>query len=891
MQDNWIKTTCPYCGVGCGVEANVSSDGQVTVRGDKSHPANLGRLCSKGLALGDTVIPDGRLLHPSINGERVNWQQALNHVSSKFASIVEEHGPDSVALYVSGQLLTEDYYVANKLMKGYIGTSNIDTNSRLCMSSAVAGHKRAFGTDTVPGCYQDFEVADLLVLTGSNLAWCHPVLFQRIKAAKEQRPDMKIVVIDPRRTDTCDIADMHLPVKPGTDVLLFNTLLAYLAKQNLHSPEYLERYTEGAEQALHAAHGDVPELGDLSDVCEILGLDGEILNRFLALFAETENTVTIYSQGVNQSTSGVDKVNAILNCHLLTGRIGKPGMGPFSITGQPNAMGGREVGGLANMLAAHMEFTEQQIAQVQTFWNAPSMAIQPGAKAVDLFDQISEGKIKAVWVMATNPVVSLPDADKVKQALKQCELVVVSDCIADTDTTRLAHVLLPARGWAEKSGTVTNSERRISRQRAIVPPTGEAMPDWWIICEVAKRMGFEQGFNFNSPAEIFEEHAALSGYENEGSRDFDISGMQGLAETEYDQLAPFQWPMATRGEVSLHKRFFAEGNFYTPSKRARLVPVKYRAPASGIDGKYPLVLNSGRIRDQWHTMTRTGLAAKLNAHIPEPFISVHPNTAKKYALEEQGLAHVESAHGSALVRVQVTDRVREDELFMPIHWTGVTSARARVGALVSPDVDALSGQPEFKYTPVSVQPWYRQSEALFITAETDTQISESEYWVNQRVGQGLLYRMASLQSSETIASLLEARLSCISADQKLSFIDSATGSYRLALLKEGKLLACYIVGKRLDRDDFDWVSTLLEKPLGSEAMRSIMSGKAQGSLAAGRIVCACKQVGYKTLCNAVKGGAKDLDSLKSCTSAGTGCGSCVPELKEIIDENLFEAAD
>ncbi|TAA48113.1 nitrate reductase [Corallincola spongiicola] len=887
MTNDWVKTTCPYCGVGCGVEAKADESGKVTIRGDKSHPANYGKLCSKGLALGDTVVPTGRLTHPYQDGQRINWQQALNTVANQFRDTIDAHGPDSVALYVSGQLLTEDYYVANKLMKGYVGSANIDTNSRLCMSSAVAGHKRAFGTDTVPGCYQDFEVADLLVLVGSNLAWCHPILFQRVKQAKLDRPNMKIIVIDPRVTDTCDIADLHLPIKPGSDVLLFNALLAYLAANDHQDPEYLSKYTEGAEQALHAAHADQGDLGDLQQVAAKLGIDSAKLTEFMALFAATEKVTTVYSQGVNQSTSGVDKVNAIINCHLLTGRIGRPGMGPFSITGQPNAMGGREVGGLANMLAAHMEFTDDAIARVQTFWDSPTMATEPGAKAVDLFNKMEQGEIKAVWIMATNPVVSLPDADRVKAALQKCDFVVVSDCIADTDTTRLANVLLPARGWSEKSGTVTNSERRISRQRAIVPPAGEAMADWWIICEVAKRMGYKQGFNFSHEGEIFAEHAQLSGYENDGSRDFDISAFSNMSNEEFDALTPFQWPMITKGDISLHKRFFAEGNFYTPNRRARLIPVKHRQPAQDVSDNYPLVLNSGRIRDQWHTMTRTGLASKLNAHLPEPFISIHPDTAKQFGLEKEGLANVESHHGSALVRVETSARMRQGEIFMPIHWTGVTSSRARVGALVSPEVDPTSGQPEFKHTPVKVSPWFRQSEALLLTTD-DTPIHETEYWVNQRVEQGILYRMASLQGSDTVAGLLQARMQPFIGEQKLSFIDTATGSYRYAVLKEGRLLGCYIVGKRLQRDDYDWLATLLDKPLGSEAMRSIMSGKAQGSLAAGRTVCACKQVGYKTLCAAVKNGATDLDALQRETTAGTGCGSCVPELKEIIQDCAFE---
>jgi len=496
-----VRTTCPYCGVGCGVLASAGADYTVSVRGDPQHPANYGRLCSKGAALGETVDLDGRLLHPEIHGQRVSWETALDHVAAGFCRIIAEHGPDAVAFYVSGQLLTEDYYVANKLMKGFIGSANIDTNSRLCMSSSVAGHKRAFGSDTVPGCYEDLEQAELLVLVGSNTAWCHPVLFQRIRAAKEQHPERKIIVIDPRRTATCDITDLHLPVKSGSDAVLFNGLLTYLFQNGRVDFNYLEAATEGYGQALQAARDSAPSIPVVAAAC---GLPEEDIARFYQLFARTERVVTVYSQGVNQSSSGTDKVNAIINCHLATGRIGRPGMGPFSVTGQPNAMGGREVGGLANQLAAHMDFDDpQQVDSVRRFWRAPNMATQPGLKAVDMFRAVDEGLIKAIWIMATNPVVSLPDADRVREALRKCELVVVSDCVATTDTTACAQVLLPAAAWGEKDGTVTNSERRISRQRTFLPPPGEAKPDWWMVCEVAKRLEYGEAFSFQSPAQIF----------------------------------------------------------------------------------------------------------------------------------------------------------------------------------------------------------------------------------------------------------------------------------------------------------------------------------------------------------------------------------------------------
>lgn len=440
------RTTCPYCGVGCGVIATVNDDGIVSIRGDQDHPANFGRLCSKGSALAETIDLEGRILHPEINGKRATWDEALDLVASRFSDTIAEHGPDSVAFYVSGQLLTEDYYLANKLMKGFIGSANIDTNSRLCMSSSVAGHRRAFGADTVPGTYEDMELADLVILTGSNLAWCHPVLYQRLAAAKAARPEMKVVVIDPRRTMSADIADMHLAIRPDGDVALFTGLLAHLSGSPAVDHAFVEDHTVGFDAAMQAATEY-----SLPDIAEATGLTIAELISFYELFERTQKTVTCYSQGVNQSQSGTDKVNAIINCHLATGRIGRPGMGPFSLTGQPNAMGGREVGGLANMLAAHMAIESAgDRDRVQRFWASPAIAEKPGLKAVDMFRAVADGRIKALWIMATNPVVSMPDAGAVEAAIKACPFVVVSDVMAKTDTARHAHVLLPSLGWGGK---------------------------------------------------------------------------------------------------------------------------------------------------------------------------------------------------------------------------------------------------------------------------------------------------------------------------------------------------------------------------------------------------------------------------------------------------------
>ncbi|WP_338040232.1 molybdopterin oxidoreductase family protein [Methylocucumis oryzae] len=649
-----IKTTCPYCGVGCGVNATVDDVTRtVKIQGDKAHPANYGRLCSKGSALGETVGLAERLLTPKAYGQDTDWDTALSLVARTFNDTIKRYGKHSVAIYGSGQLLTEDYYVANKLMKGFIGNANLDTNSRLCMSSSVAGHKRAFGSDTVPGCYEDFEYADMIVLIGSNTAWCHPVSFQRIRAAKEANPNLKVVVIDPRRTATCDIADLHLPLASGSDTVLFNGLFAFLEVNGLLNHGYIAEHTEGFSGAITTAKAHA-DLMHISERC-LLNPDDIIL--FYRWFAHTEKVMSLYSQGVNQSTAGTDKVNAIINCHLATGRIGKPGMGPFSLTGQPNAMGGREVGGLAHQLAAHMDFSNKEdVERVARFWQTDSIADAGGLPAVSLFDAVYDGSVKAVWIMGTNPVVSLPNADKVKQALKHCPFVVVSDCIAQTDTTALAHVLLPAQGWSEKNGTVTNSERRISRQRSLFKPAGQAKPDWWIMAQVAQRMGYKDAFNYQSAAQIFREHAALSGFENnreQGLRDFDISGLATLNDVDYDALTPMQWPINADNPTG-KARFFADGGYYTASGKAQFIAIKPTAPIHSPSNDYPLILNTGRIRDQWHTMTRTALAAKLNQHKPEPFVEVHPNDGQRYGLVEQGLAKLTTTWGSMYARVHIT---------------------------------------------------------------------------------------------------------------------------------------------------------------------------------------------------------------------------------------------
>ena len=881
---NTVHTTCPYCGVGCGVVINQDNDGQITVAGDKSHPANFGRLCSKGSALAETIDLKGRLLYPELKGEQTDWETALTAVAEGLADIINNHGPDAVAFYVSGQLLTEDYYVANKLMKGFIGSANIDTNSRLCMSSAVAGHKRAFGMDTVANCYEDLEIADLIVLTGSNAAWCHPVLYQRIKAAAEDRDNLKVIVIDPRRTASCDGAFLHLPIRPGTDVVLFNGLLNYLVSGHHHDPDYIASHTEHFDQALNAAQRNAPDVETVAAICD---LPVEDVSIFYQTFATTQKTVSLFSQGVNQSSSGTDKVNSIINCHLATGRIGKEGCGAFSITGQPNAMGGREVGGLASMLAAHMDFSVLEVDRVQRFWESPQIADKPGLKAVDLFHAINTGKVKAVWIMATNPVVSMPEADRVKQALKQCDLVIVSDCIKNTDTTDCADILLPATGWGEKSGTVSNSERRISRVRSFMPAPGEARHDWWIISEVAKRMGFEKPFNYASEADIFREHAALSGFENLGERDFDISGLKDLNNQEYDKLMPRQWPVIGNPDNST-KRLLSNGKFFTATGKAQFLPLKYNPPRNSCSKEFPLVLNTGRVRDHWHTLTRTGKAPTLSRHIVEPCASVHPDTAKQFDLHENDLVDVSSKNGSITVRLRISLDQRPGEIFVPMHWNAQFASRARVDSLIFAATDPVSGQPEFKVTPVNIKRhdyrWYG-----FLMSREILNNPGTEYWVKAIENDFWRYEMADEVVQDNWRTWLD-EISGSKLRDRVEYIDQATGVYRSAWFRDGRLHGCLFITPAYDRlPSRDWLLTqfAVEEFDALSRIRLLGGRPADPDADTGPVVCSCFNIGKNTIINAIKDQELEtVDSIGACLKAGTNCGSCKPELKALLSESV-----
>ena len=927
-----VHTTCPYCGVGCGVVAQRNNQPDEPIKADTLHPANRGRLCSKGAALGATLDNSTRLTEPMLFGQRAGWDQALRTVADRFAAAIAEHGPDSVAFYVSGQCLTEDYYVANKLMKGFIGSANIDTNSRLCMASSVAGHVRAFGEDVVPGIYEDWEEADLVVLVGSNAAWCHPVLHQRLQAARAAH-GTKVVVLDPRRTATADTADLHIPLAPGTDVALFNGLLAYLQQAGKIDRTWVERHTVGLAEALTAAsempgtdvtltatktatndayavarengaagpntamtrgsvaaqtrsEGQPSPIPTLDQIAAECGVDPEVLETFYDMFARTDRVMTVYSQGVNQSSTGTDKVNAIINCHLATGRIGRPGTGPFSVTGQPNAMGGREVGGLANQLAAHMQFNDPaDRAALQAFWGAPALAPKPGLKAVELFEAVLDGRIKALWIVATNPAASLPRADRVRAALAACPFVVVSDCWP-TDTSALAHVVLPAAGWGEKDGTVTNSERRISRQRPFRDAPGQARPDWWQFAEVGRRMGWTDAFAWETPAAIFREHAALSCHANNGRRVFDIGAMADLDDAGFEAMQPFRWPLPA-GASNEAGRLFAQGGFPTPDGKARFVPTRYQDPPRA--AKKGALLNTGRVRDQWHTMTRTGLASSLMSHTPEPMLTIHPADAAAAGIAPGDLTRIATADGEVLLRADLRHTQRHGEVFAPMHWTDQFASAGPIARIVTAKVDPISGQPEMKATPVTVAP----AEVFFhglLLRRTGGKLPNAGtcHWVRVPVSEGQMYRLAGLvpmPAGQDLVQFASALLDVQAGAEWLEVADKRRGILRVAAVFDGALEACLFLARDPSLlPNEAAIVPMLGAPVPDSARPKILAGRMYDATAAeGPKVCACFGITRDAVRHAVA--THRLSSTQQIgvlLRAGTNCGSCIPELEEIL---------
>ncbi|MHA7057943.1 molybdopterin-dependent oxidoreductase [Aquimarina sp. M1] len=703
------KTTCSYCGVGCGIIAKKDAKGVITVEGDPEHPVNRGMLCSKGMNLHHVVQDKSdRILYPEMRWskaherQRVSWDQAFERAVAVFGTIIEKYGPDSVGFYVSGQCLTEEYYLVNKLTKGFIGTNNVDTNSRLCMSSAVVGYKQALGEDSVPIAYDDIELADCFMIAGANPAWCHPILYRRIEAHKEQHPDTKIIIVDPRKTQSCDIADLHLQIIPGTDVVLYNAIAKRLIDRRKIDKNFIANHTDNFEILKESLQST-----SLTGAAKICGVTVGEIKKAASYIGNAKGFITLWAMGLNQSSIGVNKNNALLNLSLLTGHIGKPGSGPFSLTGQPNAMGGREVGGMANLLAAHKDLSNKaHRTEVANFWGGKEISEKPGLTATEMFDALESGKLKAVWIICTNPLVSLPNVHKVEKALKQAKFVVVQDISHRSETLEYADLVLPAAGWAEKEGTMTNSERRITYLNKVVDPPGEALPDAEILWKFAQQMGY-RGFDYTSVEEVYKEHCQLTKGTN-----IDITGLS------YDRLkneGSFQWPVPENGHAGT-QRLFEDKRFYTDTRNAKFVVPRFTKPTSELlTAKHPLILTTGRVRDQWHTRTKTGKVNRLLTHIPHPFLEMNQVDAYLRKMKDGDIAIVESKRGKVQVKVNVCDTIGKGVVFLPMHWGKVLgNDYGRVNNLTTSIIDPVSKEPDFKFSAVQVSKFIKEKQKICI---------------------------------------------------------------------------------------------------------------------------------------------------------------------------------
>ena len=700
-------TTCCYCGVGCGVIVHKDRHGKLTVEGDKNHPVNKGHLCSKGMNLHYTLMDKSdRLLYPEMRlnkglpRQRVSWDAALDRTVAVFKTIIDKWGPDSVAFYASGQCLTEEYYVLNKLVKGFIGTNNIDTNSRLCMSSAVAAYKLSLGEDSVPVCYDDVELSDCIFVAGANPAWCHPVLWRRVEAARAANPNVKIIVSDPRRTQTATYAQVHLQLKPGTDIVLHHALGRVLLENGDIDTAFIGAHTEGFEN-----YRDKVMERTVAEAALICDVPEEKIREAAGYIGSAKGFLTMWTMGLNQSVVGVNKNLSLINLNLITGQIGKPGSGPFSLTGQPNAMGGREVGGLANLLPAHRNLAcPADRLYVQQFWKSGAIAPTPGYTATEMFEALNDGRLKAIWIMGTNPLVSLPDVRKAEAALANARFVVVQECSQKPETLKYADVVFPAAAWAEKEGTMTNAERRITYLNKIVEAPGEALPDAEILCRFAQKMGFD-GFAYNSFSEIYAEHCALT----KGTR-LDISGLS------YDRLKEkrsVQWPLSENGEGT--PRLFTNSEFYTASKKAVLHAVDDDNLSEPTTTDRPLILTTGRIRDQWHTMTKTGKVSKLKQHITQAYLEIHPLDAEKRGIREDDLVTITNACGEVRVRARISAEIKKGVVFLPMHWGKILgSDLARANNVTTNKIDPVSKEPDFKFSAVAVERYQKPKQKIIV---------------------------------------------------------------------------------------------------------------------------------------------------------------------------------
>ncbi|WP_346318497.1 molybdopterin-dependent oxidoreductase [Chitinophaga sp. YIM B06452] len=701
-----FKTTCCYCGVGCGIVVHRDRQGKLSLEGDKDHPVNRGMLCSKGMNLHYTVMDTSdRLLHPEMRYHRnaprmrVSWDQALDRAAAVFRSIIRRYGPDAVAFYASGQCLTEEYYVVNKLIKGFIGSNNIDTNSRLCMSSAVAAYKMSLGEDAVPGTYDDIELADCIFVAGANPAWCHPILWRRIEAAKAANPALRIIVSDPRVTQSCAAADLHLQVNPGTDIVLHHAIGRLLIEQGHTDKNFIHQRTEG-----FARYRDAVMQRSIAEAAIICGIPEQQLYEAAAMIGASRGFMTMWTMGLNQSAVGVSKNLSLINLHLITGKIGKPGNGPFSLTGQPNAMGGRETGGLANLLPAHRLLDDPaHRAEVQAFWGGTTISDKPGLTATDMFAALEKGSLKAIWIMGSNPLVSLPDARAMEAALQKASFVVVQEISSKPETLKYADVILPAAAWAEKEGTMTNAERRISYLAKITEPPGEALPDAEIICRFAQKMGYN-GFDYTNPSEIYDEHCRLTA----GTR-IDISG---LSYKILQERRSIQWPY-NNGQGTA--RLFTDHLFYTKHQKAIIHTVSDGNTSEAPDGDFPLILTTGRIRDQWHTMSKTGKVSKLKQHIASSFLEIHPQDAEARNIRQDDLVEVTSPRGQVRVKAKISRDIKPGVVFLPMHWGKILQNDLnRANNLTNNLTDPISRQPDLKFAAVEVARYSKPLQKIIV---------------------------------------------------------------------------------------------------------------------------------------------------------------------------------
>ncbi len=703
------KTICSYCGVGCGIEVAVDTKGSISVEGDKDYPVNKGMLCSKGRNL-NYVAQDtsDRILHPEMRWsrnhplQRVSWDTAFERAAAVFKSIIAKHGPDSVGFYVSGQCLTEEYYLANKITKGFIGTNNIDTNSRLCMSSAVVGYKKTLGEDAVPISYEDIEVADTFLIAGANPAWCHPILYRRLEQRKADNPQIRTIVVDPRRTQTAAAADLHLQILPGTDVILFNAIARWLIEKRKTDKNFIKRHTVNYEAVREMAFSL-----SIRQAAEKCGITASEIRKAAQYIGEASKFLSMWTMGLNQSVIGVAKNLSLLNISLLTGQIGKPGCGPFSLTGQPNAMGGREVGGMANLLAAHKDLGNPiHRKEVADFWGGKEIQAEPGYTATEMFDALEKGKLKAIWIICTNPAVSMPNVHKVERALKNAAFVVVQDISHNSETTKFADLLLPAAGWLEKEGTMTNSERRISYLPKVIDPPAEALPDVEILWRFAQAMGFE-GFDYKNASEVYDEHCLLTKGTN-----IDISGLN------YERLkheGSFQWPVPHAKHPGT-PRLFTNNTFHTNDGLAHFnAPATLYNASEVTSSDFPLVLNTGRVRDQWHTRTKTGKVKRLLTHIPQPYLEMNKVDAYLRKLKEGDIAVIKSRRGEVQVKVNVTNDIRDGLVFLPMHWGKVLDNDfGRANNITNDRIDPVSKEPDFKYCAVQVEKFVKKTQKIIV---------------------------------------------------------------------------------------------------------------------------------------------------------------------------------